>query len=110
MRINVALMNNIIDNQRTILLSVKGTNIWSGQQPQQYNSQAIAWGTLRNYFSHCSFLPIHNFPLLISHELFAIGKRYQFVAWVTLFEALRPEALANDIAGIVFRPARERPR
>lgn len=55
-------MNSIIDNQRDILLSVEGTNIWSGQQPQQYNSQAVAWGGL-------------------SHELFAVGKRYQFVAW-----------------------------
>ena len=44
------LMNSIIDNQRTILLSVEGTNIWSGQQPQQYNSQAIAWGGLRCLF------------------------------------------------------------
>jgi len=51
-------MNSIIDNQRDILLSVEGTNIWSGQQPQQYNSQAIAWGGL-------------------AHELFASGKRYQ---------------------------------
>ena len=37
------IMNTIIDNQRNILLSVQGTNIWSGQQPQQYNSQAIVW-------------------------------------------------------------------
>ena len=37
-------MNTIIDNQWNILLSVQGTNIWSGQQPQQYNSQAIVWG------------------------------------------------------------------
>jgi hypothetical protein len=55
-------MNSIIDNQREILLSVEGTNIWSGQQPQQYNSQAIAWGGL-------------------SHELFKPGKRYQWVVW-----------------------------
>ncbi|KAF8071803.1 OPT oligopeptide transporter protein-domain-containing protein [Lyophyllum atratum] len=60
--LNFVLMNSIIDNQRDILLSVEGTNIWSGQQPQQYNSQAIAWGGL-------------------SHELFAVGQRYQFVAW-----------------------------
>ncbi|KAI0317705.1 OPT oligopeptide transporter protein-domain-containing protein [Amylostereum chailletii] len=60
--LNYVLMNSIIDNQRDILLSVEGTNIWSGQQPQQYNSQAIAWGGL-------------------SHELFASGKRYQWVAW-----------------------------
>ena len=80
---NYIIMNSVIDNQREILLSVEGTNIWSGQQPQQYNSQvtrldsilystrlvmvsrltqAIAWGGL-------------------SHELFAVGKRYQWVAW-----------------------------
>ncbi|KAI9442371.1 OPT oligopeptide transporter protein-domain-containing protein [Lactarius indigo] len=60
--LNYIMMNSIIDNQRDILLSVEGTNIWSGQQPQQYNSQSIAWGGL-------------------SHELFAHGKRYQWVAW-----------------------------
>ncbi|KAJ3903968.1 OPT oligopeptide transporter protein-domain-containing protein [Lentinula edodes] len=60
--LNYVLMNSIIDNQREILLSIEGTNIWSGQQPQQYNSQAIAWGGL-------------------AHELFANGKRYQWVAW-----------------------------
>ncbi|KAH9057304.1 OPT oligopeptide transporter protein-domain-containing protein [Lactarius vividus] len=60
--LNYIMMNSIIDNQRDILLSVHGTNIWSGQQPQQYNSQSIAWGGL-------------------SHELFAHGKRYQWVAW-----------------------------
>ena len=43
-------MNSIIDNQWSILLSVQGTNIWSGQQPQQYNSQAVAWGGLRYGF------------------------------------------------------------
>lgn len=53
-------MNSIIDNHRDILLSVQGTNIWSGQQPQAYNSQAIAWGGL-------------------SRELFSAGKRYQWV-------------------------------
>ncbi|KAI0268601.1 OPT oligopeptide transporter [Gloeopeniophorella convolvens] len=60
--LNYIMMNSIIDNQREILLSVEGTNIWSGQQPQQYNSQSVAWGGL-------------------SHELFAHGKRYQWVAW-----------------------------
>ncbi|KAF4613761.1 hypothetical protein D9613_007594 [Agrocybe pediades] len=69
--LNFILMNSIIDNQRGILLSVEGTNVWSGQQPQQYNSQAIAWGAL-------------------SHELFAIGKRYQFVAWAYLIGFLVP--------------------
>ncbi|KAN0125414.1 oligopeptide transporter, partial [Lactarius tabidus] len=60
--LNYIMMNSIIDNQRDILLSVEGTNIWSGQQPQQYNSQSIAWGGL-------------------SHELFLHGNRYQWVVW-----------------------------
>jgi hypothetical protein len=60
--VHVVMMNSIIDNQREILLSVQGTNIWSGQQPQMYNSQAIAWGGL-------------------SYELFSAGQRYQWVPW-----------------------------
>ncbi|KAG0699662.1 OPT oligopeptide transporter protein-domain-containing protein [Suillus ampliporus] len=58
--LNYVMMNSIIDSQREILLSVQGTNIWSGQQPQSYNSQAIAWGGL-------------------AHELFSTGQRYQWV-------------------------------
>ncbi|CAK5278568.1 unnamed protein product [Mycena citricolor] len=69
--LNFVLMNSIIDNQRPILLSVQGTNIWSGQQPQQYNSQAIAWGGL-------------------SHELFAVNQRYQWVAWAYLVGLVVP--------------------
>jgi hypothetical protein len=63
------MMNLIIDNQLPILLSVQGINIWSGQQPQQYNSQAIVWGDL-------------------THKLFKPEKRYQWVSWayvLTLF-------------------------
>lgn len=65
------IMNSIIDNQRDILLSVEGTNIWSGQQPQQYNSQAIAWGGL-------------------AHELFAAGKRYQWTPWAYIIGLVVP--------------------
>ncbi|KAF8843591.1 OPT superfamily oligopeptide transporter [Paxillus ammoniavirescens] len=60
--LNYILMNSIVDNQREILLSVQGTSAWSGQQPQQYNSQAIAWGGL-------------------GHQLFSVGMRYQWVPW-----------------------------
>ncbi|KAF8136746.1 OPT oligopeptide transporter [Boletus edulis] len=69
--LNYFLMNSIIDSQREILLSVEGTNIWSGQQPQQYNSQAIAWGGL-------------------SHELFSTGMRYQWVPWSYLIGLVAP--------------------
>jgi hypothetical protein len=64
-------MNSIIENQREILLSVQGTNIWSGQQPQQYNSQAVAWGGL-------------------SHELFSVGSRYQWVPLSYLIGLVAP--------------------
>ena len=85
---STVLMNTIIDNQRDILLSVQGTNIWSGQQPQQYNSQAIAWGGLRCFFQ---FLPLYFFDeYSYSHELFATGKRYQFVAWAYLIGLMVP--------------------
>ncbi|KAF2398970.1 oligopeptide transporter [Trichodelitschia bisporula] len=56
------IMSSITTNQREILLSVEGTNVWSGQVVQSYNSQAIAWGGL-------------------AKELFSVGGRYQ---WVTL--------------------------
>lgn len=35
---NYIMMNSIVTNQRDILLSVQGSNIWSGQNVQQYNS------------------------------------------------------------------------
>jgi hypothetical protein len=35
---NYIMMNSIVTSQREILLSIQGTNVWSGQQPQSYNS------------------------------------------------------------------------
>ena len=88
---STVLMNSIIDNQRTILLSVEGTNIWSGQQPQQYNSQAIAWGGLRYlFFFHSPPLKFADDRRLYSHQLFSIGQRYQFVAWAYLIGFMVP--------------------
>lgn len=42
--LNWVMMNSIVNSQRDTLLSVEGTSIWSGQNVQSYNSQAIAWG------------------------------------------------------------------
>ena len=88
LKCSTVIMNSIIDNQWEILLSIQGTNIWSGQQPQQYNSQAIAWGGLRWVFYQSSFEFVDDH--LRSHELFAIGKRYQFVAWAYLIGLMVP--------------------
>ena len=44
--VNYIMMMTITTNRRDILLSIQGTNVWSGQNIQQFNSQAIAWGAL----------------------------------------------------------------
>lgn len=59
---NYIMANSIITNQFQILVSVEGTNIWSGQQAQTFNTNAITWGGL-------------------AHELFSVGSKYQ---WMTL--------------------------
>jgi hypothetical protein len=59
---NYIMTNEIITNQFDTLLSIEGTNVWSGQQAQAFNSLAVAWGGL-------------------FHELFSVGGTYQ---WMTL--------------------------
>jgi hypothetical protein len=55
------MMVSIVQNQGEILKSVQGTNIWSGQNIQQFNTLAIAWS--------------------IASKMFSVGSRYE---WVTL--------------------------
>ena len=68
---NYVMMVSIVDNQREILLSIEGTNIWSGQNVQQYNSQAIAWGALASH-------------------MFSYGARYQWVTFAYLVGFIIP--------------------
>jgi hypothetical protein len=58
---NYIIMQSIVTNQYDILKSIAGTNVWSGQNVQQYNTLAIAWS--------------------IAGQMFSIGARYQ---WVTI--------------------------
>jgi OPT family oligopeptide transporter len=47
--VNYVLMTSITTNQRDILLSIQGTNIWSGQVIQSFNSNVsllMPWNTL----------------------------------------------------------------
>ncbi|KAH9830037.1 OPT oligopeptide transporter [Rhodofomes roseus] len=44
--LNYVMMLSVIDSQRDALLSIAGTRLWSGQNAQSYNSNAIAWGAL----------------------------------------------------------------
>ncbi|KAF9025798.1 OPT oligopeptide transporter [Hymenopellis radicata] len=63
--LNFAIMKSVLANNREILKDVQGSNVWSGQQVQSYNSAAIAWGAL-------------------GKPLFATGTRYGFVPYMLL--------------------------
>ncbi|KAI6425854.1 hypothetical protein MCOR21_007021 [Pyricularia oryzae] len=47
--LNFALMSSITTEQRDILLSIQGTNIWSGTHVQSFNSNAISFGALSKF-------------------------------------------------------------
>lgn len=59
--LNYIMMRTIVSNQFEILTSIQGSNIWSGQNVQQYNTLAIAWS--------------------MAADMFSIGARYE---WVTI--------------------------
>ncbi|KAI0811002.1 OPT oligopeptide transporter [Irpex lacteus] len=44
--LNYVMMLSIIESNRDALLSISGTRLWSGQNAQGYNSNAISWGAL----------------------------------------------------------------
>ncbi|KAJ7362521.1 peptide transporter MTD1 [Mycena albidolilacea] len=46
--LNYVIMKVIISSHREILLDVQGSNIWSGQQVQSFNADAVSWGALGN--------------------------------------------------------------
>ncbi|KZT69481.1 OPT superfamily oligopeptide transporter [Daedalea quercina L-15889] len=63
--LNYVIMKSVIAGNREILLDVQGTNVWSGQQVQSYNSAAITWGAL-------------------AKPLYAPGARYGFIPWMLI--------------------------
>ncbi|KIW00506.1 OPT family small oligopeptide transporter [Verruconis gallopava] len=67
---NYSMMLTIVDNQSTILTSIAGTNIWSGQNVQQFNTLAIAWS--------------------IASDMFSFGAKYQWVTIVFLLGFVVP--------------------
>ncbi|KAJ6452376.1 OPT oligopeptide transporter [Mycena vitilis] len=69
--LNFIIMKVIIRTHAPVLRDVQGTNIWSGQQVQAFNSAAIAWGAL-------------------GKPLYATGTRYGFVPYMLLVGLLFP--------------------
>ncbi|KAL0953014.1 hypothetical protein HGRIS_007218 [Hohenbuehelia grisea] len=63
--LNYVIMKVILTTRREILLDVQGSNVWSGQQVQSFNSNAISWGALGN-------------------DLYAPGGRYWLVPFAVL--------------------------
>ncbi|KAL1669826.1 OPT oligopeptide transporter protein-domain-containing protein [Schizophyllum commune] len=63
--LNFVVANNVLTANREILLDVQGSNVWSGQQIQSYNTGAIAWGAL-------------------GKDLYKPGTQYGFVPWMLL--------------------------
>lgn len=47
--LNLVVMRVVIESNRDILLSVQGTNVWSGAAVQAFNSDAITWGALAEH-------------------------------------------------------------
>ncbi|BGP50986.1 hypothetical protein JCM10450v2_006912 [Rhodotorula kratochvilovae] len=47
--LQLVIMKSVISAQRELLLDVQGSNIWSGQQVQSFNSQAVSWGALAKH-------------------------------------------------------------
>lgn len=61
---------SIVKNQRDILLGIAGSNIWSGQNVQQFNTLAVAWS--------------------MASDIFSVGGKYQWVTIAFLFGFVAP--------------------
>jgi len=71
--LNYVMMLSIVKNQAAILISIEGTNIWSGANIQYFNSQAISWS--------------------IAPHMFSVGAKYQFVTIGYFFGFFAPVPL-----------------
>lgn len=69
--LNYIIMKSVLSAQSEILRDVQGSNVWSGQQIQSFNSDAIAWGAL-------------------GKPLYAPGTQYAFVPYMLLVGLLCP--------------------
>ncbi|GAA6013376.1 hypothetical protein JCM10207_000874 [Rhodosporidiobolus poonsookiae] len=90
--LQLIIMQQVLSNQREILLDVQGSNIWSGQQVQSFNSQAVSWGALAKHMygpgSTYFIIPLGiiiglaiPLPFYFAHHYF--GPKYQLDKVVT---------------------------
>lgn len=81
---NYVIMTTVVGAQAELLKSVEGSNVWSGQTVQQYNTLAIAWS--------------------IAGSMFSVGVRYQWVtiAYLVGFVVPVPFWVAYRYTGVEF--------
>ncbi|KAH8919014.1 OPT superfamily oligopeptide transporter [Atractiella rhizophila] len=79
--LNYVIMRTVVDSHREILLSVQGTNTWSGAGVQSFNSNAVSWGALAKHLyapsSRYGIIPLSIFiglalpvPFWLIHQKF----------------------------------------
>jgi OPT family oligopeptide transporter len=79
--INYILMSSITTNQREILLSIQGTNIWSGQVIQSFNSH-VSHSLSYIDRASCESLTLHAQAIAfgaLSTYMFSNGRTYQWI-------------------------------
>ena len=68
-------MISVVDARREILLSPKGTNVWSGQIPQDLNSAAVTWSLAKELYGQ-------NGPYFVIPLSLFIGMVATFFQWL----------------------------
>ncbi|GAA5902251.1 hypothetical protein JCM8208_007240 [Rhodotorula glutinis] len=92
--LQLIIMKQIISAQRELLLDTQGSNIWSGQQVQSFNSQAVSWGALAKdmYGPHSDYFVIPlaiviglavPLPFYFAHKLWPKMRFNTFVSPIT---------------------------
>ena len=83
--LNYIIMKTIISARRDILLDVQGSNVWSGQQVQSFNADAISWGALGQQVRVASSLRNRmSTPLTSAPQLYSPSGRYAIVPFSIL--------------------------
>ncbi|GAA5965378.1 hypothetical protein JCM8115_002013 [Rhodotorula mucilaginosa] len=94
--LQLIIMKQVVSNQREILLDTQGSNVWSGQQVQSFNSQAVSWGALAKYFygpgspyqiiPYCILIGLAvPVPFYVAHKFFPKLRLNTFVSPITLW-------------------------
>ncbi|SCV68448.1 BQ2448_569 [Microbotryum intermedium] len=68
--LSLVVMNSIINSHREILLSVEGSNLWSGNLVQSFNADAVTWGALGKEMWGLLIGLVIPIPFWIGHKVF----------------------------------------